>query len=291
MSEQQLPAPPSQPYGTIDVCAAKDTLATFVERLKSIPPSPPHVGNGQVEVSPGGATFATIADALKSITDASQRKEYTIYLGSGLYEENVVCKPWVFIEGSGPDVTTIRAPLGVTGASDSSIGSVTIDAGPTAIGCVGAVNFAVANCNIIASDSGGAAVRNYLAVSVDFSAASQTPSSVSISYSTIQAQVKDTLSITVGVVAASNAVVLLNYCPKITAQGGSTNMGCAAATAAEIRLYDCSISTPVWALRLLDDTATIIATACSIDGKVSPGVVINKTAAGSEPSDPGPRYP
>jgi len=289
MSEQQLPAPPSQPYGMLDVSAAKAALAAFVERLKSIPPAPRVLGGGEIEVLPGRATFTTIADALHSITDASHTKEYTIYLGPGVYEENVVCKPWVFIEGSGPDVTTIRAPRGVTGASDSSIGAVTIDAGTTAIGCVGAVNFAIANCNIIASDSGGPAISNYLAVSVDFSAASPSPSSVSISYSRIQAHVKDTLSITVGVVAASNAFVLLNYCPEITAQGGGTQMGCAVSTAATIRLYDCSISSPVWALRLLDDTATMIATACTIDGKVSPGVVINKIAAGSAPPDL-PRY-
>ena len=274
MSEQQLPAPPSQPYGTLDVSAAKAALEAFVERLKSIPPVPQDLGAGQVEVVPGGARFTTIADALKSITDASHAKEYTIYLGSGVYEENVVCKPWVFIEGSGPDVTTIRSPLGVTGASNSSIGSVTIDAGTTAISCVGAVNFAVGNCIITASDTFGAAIRNYLAISVDFSAGSHSPSSVSIAYSTIQAHVKDTLSITVGVVAASNAVVLLNYCPKITAQGGGTSMGCAAGTGADIGLYDCSISAPVWALRLLDAAASMTATACSIDGKVSPGVVI-----------------
>ncbi|HEX8407822.1 MAG TPA: hypothetical protein VF883_03090 [Thermoanaerobaculia bacterium] len=58
-------------------------------------------------------------------------------------------------------------------------------------------------------------------------------------------------------------------------------MGCAAGTGATIRLYDCAISTPVWALRLLDDSASIIATACSIDGQVSPGVVINKISAPS----------
>lgn len=289
MSQQQLFAPPSQPYVTLDVSAVTAELEAFVERVKLIPAGPP-IEVGQVVVSPGGRIFVTITDALNSITDASGTKQYMIYLGPGVYEENVVCKSWVFIEGSGPDVTTIQAPLGVTGASNSSIGAVTIDAGPTAIGCVGAVNFAVGNCIIISSDSGGTGVRNYLGVSIDFSASAPTPSSVSISYSTIQATVKDTLSITVGVVAASNALVLLNYCKKITAQHGSTNMGCAAATAAEIRLYDCSISTPVWALRLLDDTAKMTATECAIDGEVSPGVVINKIAAGSAPPDREPHY-
>lgn len=276
MSEVQFPAPPPEPHATVDVSLTIEKLEAFVERLKSIPPAPRHLRDGQVEVTPGGQTFSTIAEALKSITDASQKKEYTIYVGPGVFEESVVCKPWVFIEGSGPDVTTIRALHGVTGASNSSIGSVTIDAGPTAIGCVGAVNFAVANCSILSSDSFAPQPNNYLGVSIDFSAAAPTPSSVSISYSKIQATVKDTLSITVGVVAASKSVVLLNYCSKITAQHGSTNMGCAAGTAAEIRLYDCSISTPVWALRLLDDTAKITATSCTIDGRVSPGVVINK---------------
>ncbi|MEO8036801.1 MAG: hypothetical protein ABI837_20375, partial [Acidobacteriota bacterium] len=176
------------------------------------------------------------------------------------------------------DVTTIRARGGVTGASDSSIGSLTIDAGPTAITCVGAVNFAVGNCIVIASDSAQRQPNNYLGVSVDFSAKETNPSILSIGYSTIQARTSDTLSITAAVVAAANAVVLLNYCPKITASGGSTNMGCAAATAAEIQLYDCSVSSPVWALRLLDTSAAITATACTLQGDVSPGVVIKPGA-------------
>jgi hypothetical protein len=284
MSEQELVLPPSQFQGTLDVSAATAELTAFVEQLKLIPPPPEGLG-GEVQVSPGGARFTTIADALNSITDAGPRKAYTIYVGSGVFEENVVCKPWVFIEGSDPDVTTIRAPLGVTGASNSSIGGATIEAGRTAIGCVGTVNFAVANCFITASDGGKIQISNYIGISVDFSAGSKTPSTVSISYSTIQASVKDTLSITVGVVAASNAVVLVNFCKKITAQGGGTNMGCAAGTGANIHLSDCSISAPVWALRLLDDQATMMATRCSTDGEVSPGVVINGIADGSAPSD------
>jgi hypothetical protein len=275
MSEHHFPAPPAAHHGSFDVSAAVDKLKAFVERLKAIPPAPRHLGDGQVEVVPGGKTFPTIAAALNSITDASHQKEYTIYIGPGVYAESVVCKPWVFIEGSGPDVTTIRARGGVTGASDSSIGSVTIDAGPTAIACTGAVNFAVGNCNVISSDGAQHQPNNYLGISVDFSGKAASPSSVSIGYSTIVASTSDTLSITAAVVAAANAVVLLNYCPKVTAQGGSTNMGCAAGTAAEIRLYDCSISSPVWGLRLLDTTASMTATACTIKGDVSPGVVIN----------------
>ena len=265
MSEQQ----------TLDVSAAKAALAAFVEHLKSIPPAPGAIGAGQIVVQPGGKTFATIKDALNSITDASLRKEYTIYLGAGVYEENVVCKPWVFIEGSGPDVTTIRAPLGVTGASNSSIGSLTVDAGTNALVCNGAVNFAVANCVLMASNRFGTPPSNYEAVSAGFPASPQGSSTLSISYSTLAATTTDTLSITVGVVAGSNSFVELNYCKKISAQGGNnSNMGCAAGTGANITLYDCSISTPVWALRLLDDTASMVATDCTIDGKVSPGVVI-----------------
>lgn len=271
--------------------ALKAALEAFVERLKSILHRHPGLGANQVEVVPGGAKFTTIAEALKSITDASHQKEYTLYVGPGVYEESVVCKPWVFIEGSGPDVTTIRAPLGVTGASNSSIGSLTVDAGTKAILCSGTANFAVANCVIISSDRFGPAISNYEAVSVDFDAAGPSPSSVDISYSTLQAQVQDTLSTTVGVVAGANAVVLLNYCKKITAAGGGHQMGCAAGNAAAIRLYDCSVGSRMWALRLLDDSASIIATQCTIDGQVSPGVIINKAPADAPPDLPPPHDP
>jgi hypothetical protein len=278
MSEQQLVMPPSESYGTLDVAAATAELNAFVEQLKLLPPAPEGLA-GEVQVSPGGARFTTITDALNSITDAGPRKAYTIYVGSGVFAENVVLKPWVFIEGSDPDVTTIRAPLGITGASNSSIGGATIEAGPKAISCVGAVNFAVANCVITASDGGKIQHNNYIGVSIDFSAGSKTPSTVSISYSTIQALVVDGSSIVAGIVAASNAVVLVNFCKKITAQSGSTNMGCAAGTGANIHLSDSSISAPVWALRLLDDQATMMATRCTLAGDVSPGVVINTIAA------------
>ncbi|MEO8035479.1 MAG: hypothetical protein ABI837_13670, partial [Acidobacteriota bacterium] len=100
MSKHHFPAPPSAHQGTFDVTAAIEKLKAFVERLKSIPPAPRHLRDGQVEVVPGGKTFPTIGEALKSITDASHQKEYTLYLGPGVYAENVVCKPWVFIEGS-----------------------------------------------------------------------------------------------------------------------------------------------------------------------------------------------
>lgn len=257
-----------------NVVAISAELEAFVAHVKSRVRPPRHLGDGEVEVTPGGARFKTITDALKSITDASQHKEYTVDVGPGVYEESVVCKSWVFIEGSGPNATTVRSPLGVTGASNSSIGDLTIDAGATAIGCLAAINFAIANCTILSSDKFAPAIRNYEAVSVDFSSPSPGPSSVSISYSTIQATTRDTLSITVGVVAGANAVVLLNYCKQITATGGGNNMGCAAGTGAAIRLYDCSVGTPHWALRLLDDSASMIATSCTIKGDVSPGVII-----------------
>jgi len=82
MSNQQLSAPPP-PYGTLDVPAATAALEAFVERLKSIPRAH-QVGAGQVEVVPGRATFNTITDALNSITDASQQKEYTVYVYDGV---------------------------------------------------------------------------------------------------------------------------------------------------------------------------------------------------------------
>ena len=92
MHEHHLPAPPAQPYGTLDVDVAEAALVAFVERLKLRPP-PPNLGAGQVTVTPGGGSFTTITDALTSITDASHTKEYEVFVGPGVYEERGRSRP------------------------------------------------------------------------------------------------------------------------------------------------------------------------------------------------------
>jgi len=70
--------------------------------------------NHVVTVSPTGGDYSSIQAALDSITDAAEDNRYLVKIGPGVYVEQVTMKPFVDIEGSGQDVTTIRWGAGGT---------------------------------------------------------------------------------------------------------------------------------------------------------------------------------
>jgi len=55
-----------------------------------------------------GGRFSTITDALASITDNSDTNRYLIKIGPGIFNEQITLKPFVDIEGSGENQTTIH---------------------------------------------------------------------------------------------------------------------------------------------------------------------------------------
>jgi len=63
----------------------------------------------EVTVAKQGGKFRTITAALDSITSATENNHWTIKVGSGVYNEQVVLKQYVDIVGSGQDNTTIMA--------------------------------------------------------------------------------------------------------------------------------------------------------------------------------------
>ncbi|MBL7733497.1 MAG: hypothetical protein JNM88_20175, partial [Chitinophagaceae bacterium] len=88
-----------------------------------------------VQVWPGGTSFTTIQAAINSITGASQQEQYQVAVGPGTYNENVVMKDYVYVIGSGQDVTIITAPPQsspfngvVNSASGGGISELTINA-------------------------------------------------------------------------------------------------------------------------------------------------------------------
>jgi hypothetical protein len=72
-----------------------------------------------VTVSPVGGDFSTVQGALDSITDAAEDNRYLVKVGPGVYFEQVTMKPYVDIEGSGQDVTTVR--WGAGGTHDGAV--------------------------------------------------------------------------------------------------------------------------------------------------------------------------
>ena len=73
-----------------------------------------------VIVAKSGGDYTTIQSALNSITDASASNPYLIWVGPGVYTEDVTMKPYVDIEGAGELATKITRG----GWNDSMAGTV-----------------------------------------------------------------------------------------------------------------------------------------------------------------------
>ena len=83
-----------------------------------------------IVVAKSGGDFTAIQAALDSITDASAGSRYLVWVGPGVYEEQVTMKAYVDLVGSGPGVTAIRCPASNTLvlASHSSVRDLSVQA-------------------------------------------------------------------------------------------------------------------------------------------------------------------
>jgi hypothetical protein len=246
------------------------------------------VGGNTVSVDPGGATFPTIGAALASITDASQKKQYLLSVGPGTYNEQVILKPWCFVQGAGRDQTTVSAsPTSqfwqrgtIVGASNSNIGGLTATSlggswgtWNTALLVGGCTPFYADDVALIADDQGNAGI-NGECVAVNWNSGTSAPSQVYISYSTITCQVENGQSTAVASIFGGPANVELIE-TKAVAQGGNSSFGVTSINAAVVNLRDCYAQGANYALYLPDGQSTLIATSCQIQGPVSPGVQVN----------------
>lgn len=159
---------------TISSQQAASELAAFVKTVQETLATyrPAIVPAGQVAVYPGNQIFFTISDALASITDASEEKPYACYIGAGTFNETVLCKSWVFLQGQGLRESGVTAPAGndfaakgtLIAASNSAVYDLAITSVgngfgtyATAVACNSAVLVDIENCLIQSTDSIGGA--------------------------------------------------------------------------------------------------------------------------------------
>ena len=287
MSDSQpdpsLEATPSD-LGSNSERAAK--LEHFVAEVrKALDGRRPNLGPNLVQVSPGGKTFATIGEALASITDASQKKQYVCYIGPGTYNEIVVCKPWVFLQGEGPDQTIIaNSPAAgskqhatVVGASNSAIQNLAATATSqakftttVALACNGVTNFDIENCSVLATDT----LDTFTwALVIDFDTfGTGLGSTVNLAYSSVIAQTIPR-NVSIGLGASNQSVVLVTQ-SKIVCTGIGGN-GAQATGNSQMTLYNSYVEGVTYCLTVPDEKSICVANQCELKGPVDPMVVVN----------------
>ena len=239
------------------------------------------------QVWPGGAKFSTIQAAIDSITGASQQEQYQVAVGSGTYNENVVMKDYVYVIGSGQDVTIITAPPQqsnangvVNSASGGGISELTINAPgsawgswPAGIKICGTGNFHISGVTINSgAGSTGDNVRGITNNTGSYTG------NIILGQSILNLS-GDNQSTCVGLELFGSSGgpslnVLINLCT-IQATGGLQNYGVSTAIGATVTIDDSKIIAATWALYNSDGASLITANQCTIDGPVSSGVVVN----------------
>jgi hypothetical protein len=269
---------------TADAAAASQEVPSFVSLVNAavaaVPQEALQMAN-TVTVQPGGKTFTTVTDAMNSITDAKLQKQYVVQIGPGTYNEVVVCKPYVFLQGAGVAHTTITAPASanqwdkgtVKAAGNSAVQNISIvstgntwGSWATAVDCTAAVNFDIENCDLEANGDNG---TNLVALAVDYSA-SGGGSQVNVAYTMIGAHGG---AQPVGMLVYARAYVHVMD-SKIVADSANVAWGASASDGSAIELYGSTVLGTM-SLVLSDGSAHITATDCKLIGPYSPGVVVN----------------
>jgi hypothetical protein len=283
----RTPTHPDHPHHTIPPEVAERELADFVADVRQALGSGANsAGLNQVEVQPGGKVFATIGEALASITDASQKKQYMVYVGPGTFNEVVVCKSWVFIQGAGLDQTFVAAEAPtqfaskgtILGASNSAIQNMTVQSTSTnpaawvvPVACDNAKNFDVENCALIARDDQGSGAAVGLAVDYGGGA---TSSQVYVAYTSVLATSSGDKWPPLGVLARSKSFVQLTE-SQVAAKGAATAWGGASGSGSNLVLFNCRVEGQTYSLNLIDTMGQCTANQCQLVGPVGGGVVVN----------------
>lgn len=241
-----------------------------------------------VKVWPGGTVFTTIQSAIDSITDATPQLQYQVSVGPGTYNENVVMKDYVYVIGSGQDVTIITAPgqesvVGgvVNSACGGGISELTINATagswgtwPAGIKICGNGNFHISGVTINsgAADAVGNNVRGITNNTGSYTG------SVIVGQCILNVNGGDnSTSIGIELVSWEGAgpMTMLVNLTSVSVSSAAQSFGISTSSGATVTAEDSKISAASFALYDSDGASLITANQCTINGPVSSGVVVN----------------
>lgn len=243
-----------------------------------------------VQVDPGGATFSTITEALNSINDAGPQKQYLVTAGPGFYNEQVVLKPYVTLQGAGANLTSVNYPPqagnnsfsrgAIVAASNSGVYDLTATCYggtwgdySTALMVGGCSPFSCSGVALVCDDQGNAGI-NIETVAVNWNTGTPGPSEVYFYYSTARALANNGESVAVCMIANGPATVLAME-SKFYGYGGVQSYGVQSNGGANVTLDECYAQGATFALSIPDGASTLVANACQIDGPVGNGVKVN----------------
>ncbi len=241
-----------------------------------------------VKVWPGGTVFTTIQSAIDSITGATPQLQYQVSVGPGTYNENVVMKDYVYVIGSGQDVTIITAPpqqsFGagvVNSASGGGISEVTLNATagnwgdcPAGIKICGTGKFHISGVTI---NSGAASAVGNNVRGITNNTGSYM-GNVIVSQSIFNINGGDS-SASIGIDLfswqGSGPMTMLVNLTSISVTSAAQSFGISTAAGATVTAEDSKIIASNFALYDSDGASLITANQCTISGPVSAGVVVN----------------
>jgi hypothetical protein len=288
MSDEQNPAPeqstdqsPAHPSARLATFGSPDALKQAAAQL----------GGNSVSVDPGGQTFPSIMAAINSITDNRLQKQYLVTAGPGTYDEQVVLKPYVYLQGAGQGQTIISYPPAssdkfwsrgaVVAAAHSNLSDLTVNClggswgdWSTALRANSAAPFYADNVELVCDDQGNAGI-NMEAVAVDWNAEPGTPSQLYLSYSTVQARGEGGSTTVVGLMAGNNGSVECVESKIVAQSNQGQSFGVTTAIGGQVTLDNCYAQGATYSLYDSDGTGPITANNCQLVGPVSGGVVIN----------------
>lgn len=244
-----------------------------------------------VSVDPGGQTFDSIMAAIDSITDNSLRKQYLVTAGPGTYDEQVVLKPYVYLQGAGQGQTVVSYPPvssdnfwnrgAVVAAAHSNLSDLTVNclggswgAWSTALRVASAAPFYADNVELVCDDQGAAGI-NMETISVDWNTQPGSPSQLYVSYSTVQARGEAGSTTAVALMVGNNGSVECVESKLVAQSGQGQSFGVTTAVGGNVTLDNCYAQGASFALYDSDGTGPITANNCQINGPVSNGVVVN----------------